>query len=100
MTLHYEKEDGEQILFRYWVDGYGGSLPEELREAVNGLTPQNTLVNGLAAQLYADADGVNHLVWHGGDPDDIYWITAPLTGGELIKIAQSVGSTQTAGGNQ
>ena len=97
IKLHYDKEDGEQILFRYWADGYGGSLPEELREAVNGLTPQNTLVNGLAARLYADADGVNHLVWHGRESDDTYWITAPLTGEELIKIARSVGSTQTAG---
>ena len=50
--------------------------------------------------MYHVADGIHHLVWHGRDPDDTYWITAPLTGGELIKIAQSVGSTQTVGGNQ
>ena len=95
--LNYDKESGEQILFRYWADGCGGKLPDELREAVNGLTPQNVLVNGLAAQLYEDADGVNHLVWHGRESDDTYWITAPLAGGELIKMAESVGSTQTAG---
>ena len=95
--LNYDKESGEQILFRYWAYGYGGSLPEELREAVNGLTPQIALVNGLAARLYADADGIHHLVWHGRDSDDTYWITAPLTGEELIKIAQSVGGTQPAG---
>lgn len=44
---------------------------------------------------YQRADGVNHLVWHGRESDGAYWITAPLTGGELIKIAQSVGSTQS-----
>ena len=98
--LNYDKESGEQILFRYWADGYGGRLPDEMREAVNGLTPQSVLVNGLDAQLYADADGVNHLVWHGRNPDDTYWVTAPLTGGELIKIAESVGNTQTTGGSQ
>ena len=97
MKLHYDKESGEQILFRYWADGYGGSLPDEMQEAVSNLTPQGTFVNGLAAQLYADAGGVNHLVWHGRESDDTYWITAPLTGGELIKIAESVGSTQTDG---
>lgn len=89
--LHYDKENGEQILFRYWADGYGGSLPDELREGVYGLTPENTLVNGLEAQLYEAADGVRHLVWHGGDPDDRYWLSAPLTSEELIKIAESVG---------
>ena len=91
MRLHYDKESGEQILFRYWADGYGGSLPDELWEAVSGLTSQDVLVNGFAAQLYAGADGVNHLVWHGMEPDDNYWISAPLTGEDLIKIAESVG---------
>ena len=89
--LHYDKENGEQILFRYWADGFGVGLPEELEEAVYGLTPEDALVNGLEAQLYADADGVNHLVWHIEASDDTYWITAPLNGGELIKIAESVG---------
>lgn len=98
--LNYDKESGEQILFRYWADGYGGSLPDELREAVSGLTPQYVLVNGLEARLYAGTGGVNHLVWHGRGSDDVYWITAPLTGGELIRIAESVGSTQTDGGRQ
>ena len=41
--------------------------------------------------MYADVDGVNHLVWHVEASDDTYWITAPLNGGELIKIAESVG---------
>ena len=62
-----------------------------MEEAVSGLTPQDALVNGLETRLYADADGVHHLIWRGRDPDDTYWITAPLTGGELIKIAESVG---------
>ena len=96
MELHYDKENGEQILFRYWADGYGGSLPDEMREDVNGLTPENVLVNGLEARLYAGAGGVRHLVWRGRESDGTYWITAPLTGGELIGIAQSVGSTQTS----
>ena len=93
--LNYDKESGEQILFRYWADGYGGSLPDEMREAIHGLTPESTLVNGLAARLYEGADGIRHLAWRDGD--DTYWITAPLTGGELIKIAESVGNTQPAG---
>ena len=88
--LNYDKENGEQILFRYWADGFGGSLPEELEEAVSGLTPENVLVNGLEARLYAD--GVNHLVWHSGE--DVYWLSARLTSDELIKIAESVGGTQ------
>ena len=87
--LYYDRESGEQILFRYWADGYGGSLPEELEEAVRGLTPEDALINGLEAQLYADADGINHLVWHSGE--DAYWISARLAGDELIKIAESVG---------
>ena len=87
--LNYDKENGEQILFRYWADGFGDSLPEELEEAVSGLTPEDALVNGLEAQLYADADGVNHLVWHSGE--DAYWLSAHLTDDELIKIAESVG---------
>ena len=87
--LHYDKENGEQILFRYWADGFGGSLPEELEEAVRGLTPEDALVNGLTAQLYADADGINHLIWHSGE--DAYWLSAPLANEELIKIAESVG---------
>ena len=53
------------------------------------MTPENALVNSLEAQLYADADGVNHLVWHSGE--DAYWISARLTSDELIKIAESVG---------
>ena len=97
IELNYDSECGEQLLFRYWADGHGGSLPDELREAVNGLTPQNVLVNGLEARLYADTGGVNHLVWHGRESNDAYWITAPLTGGELIGIAESVGKTQAAG---
>ena len=91
MELHYDKENGEQILFRYWADGGGGSLPGEMREAVNGLTPHDVLVNGLAARLYTGADGVNHLIWQDRESDDTYWITAPLTDGELIQIAESVG---------
>lgn len=97
IELHYDAESGKQILFRYWAAGYADDLLDELRETVNNLTPQSTLVNGFAAWFYADAGGVNHLVWHGGESDDTYWITAPLPGGELIKIAQSVGSTQAAG---
>ena len=92
--LNYDKENGEQVLFRYWADGFGGNLPDELQEAVYGLTPEDALVNGLAAQLYAGSDGARHLVWQGRDPDDIYWISAPLTGEELIKIAESVGGTR------
>ena len=95
MNLHYDKENGEQILFRYWADGYGGSLPDEMREAVDGLTSQDVLVNGLAARLYEDTGGIRHLAWRDGD--DAYWITAPLTGGELVRIAESVGGTQAAG---
>ena len=91
IKLHYDKENGEQILFRYWADGYGDSLPDELEEAVRGLTPEDVLVNSLAAHLYAHADGVNHLVWHIESSGDNYCITAPLNGGELIKIAGSVG---------
>ena len=89
--LNYDKENGEQILFRYWADGYGDGLPEKLEDAVRGLTPEDALVNGLEARLYADADGVNHLVWRIEASGDAYWITAPLNGGELIKIAESVG---------
>lgn len=89
IKLHYDKDNGEQILFRYWADGYGSRLPEEMEEAIHNLPPESALVNGLEARLYADAGGINHLVWHDGD--DTYWITAPLTGGELIKIAESVG---------
>ena len=88
-TLNYDKENGEQILFRYWADGYGGGLPDEMREALNGLTPEDVLVDGLTAQLYAGAEGVRHLVWHSGE--DAYWLSAPLTSEELIKIAESVG---------
>ena len=94
MVLHYDKENGQQILFRYWADGFGGRLPEEMREAVNGLAHQDVLVNGLAARLYTGTNGVNHLVWQDGESDDNYWITAPLTGEELIKIAESVGGAK------
>ena len=82
-------QNGEQILFRYWADGFGDSLPEKLEKAVQSLVPENTFVNGREAQLYADVDGVNHLVWH--SEEDAYWISARLAGGELIKIAESVG---------
>ena len=40
--LHYDKENGEQILFRYWADGYGGRLPDEMQEAIRNLAPEST----------------------------------------------------------
>lgn len=64
--LHYDGENGGQILFRYWAAGYGNSLPEEMREAIDGLPPQAAPVNGLSAWLYVSGGGKIKNLFGGG----------------------------------
>lgn len=94
ISLHYDAASGEQILYRYWLEGHDDKLEQELQEAVRGLTPESVQVNGLPARLYAGADGSNHLAWACGEPEDNYWISAPLSPEDLIWMAESVSATE------
>ena len=89
--IHYDREDGASIYFRYGEDG---SLREDLQEALEGLTFEAVQVDGQTARLYTDAEGVRHLTWDGSKPESDYWLSGPLSAEELIQIAESVGKQQ------
>ena len=89
--IHYDREDGASIYFRYEEDG---SLQEELQETLEGLTFETVQVDGQTARLYTDAESVRHLTWDGSKPGSDYWLSGPLSAEELIRIAESVGKQQ------
>ena len=66
-------------------------MREELQEALEGLAFETVQVDGQAARLYTDSEGVRHLTWDGSKPGSDYWLSGPLRAKELIRIAGSVG---------
>ena len=89
--IDYDLGDGTSMYFRYGEDG---SLREELQEALEGLAFETVQVDGQAARLYTDSEGVRHLTWDGSKPGSDYWLSGPLNVEDLIRIAESVGKQQ------
>ena len=89
--IHYDREDGASIYFRYGEDG---GLREEVQEALESQDFETVQVDGQTARLYMDAEGVRHLTWEGTKPGSGYWLNGPLSVEELIRIAESVGKQQ------
>ena len=69
-------------------------MREELQEALEGLAFETVQVDGQAARLYTDSEGVRHLTWDGSKPGSDYWLSGPLSVEDLIRIAESVGKQQ------
>lgn len=93
LDLRYANEVDEQIRFCYWDSDWGAQVQAEMEEAVYALESETVEINGFPAELYMGVDGINHLFWPVEDVDGAYWITGPLTGAELVKIAESIGGT-------
>ena len=91
LELRYDREGNESIWFRY---GESGELQEELQETLEGLAFETVQVDGQAARLYTDSEGVRHLTWDGSKPGSDYWLSGPLSVEDLIRIAESVGKQQ------
>lgn len=94
MELEYVSEKGNQIQYQYARDVEVDERRTEIQEAVEGLESRDILVNGFSGKLYEHIGGISHLVWAGTEPDELYWISAPLSSEELIWIAESVGATE------
>jgi hypothetical protein len=94
IELRYEHKDENEFYFRYWDTDWGDQIPTEMAEAVCGLDMESAEVNGFSAELYTGTDGINHLYWTAKAGEDLYWISGPLTGDELVRIAESVGGTE------
>lgn len=93
----YENEAGERFSFRFARRGpVKDSLEEcleDIRKAVGSLEGQEVSVDGCPGRLYADAGGMNHLVWGPEGTEEVYWLSGPLSGEVLLEIAGRVNRT-------
>ena len=94
IELQYDHEDGNELFFRYWDTDWGRQTPAEMEDSIRGLDMEIVEVNESSAELYTGTDGINHLHWTANAGEDLYWISGPLTGDELFRIAESVGSAE------
>lgn len=68
-----------------------GTETSSLNVEWKGAVVQQTSVGRLPADLYLNSDGgPNILVWTDSEKDAAFWITAPLTAGELVQVAESI----------
>ena len=87
-TAIYENPEGDQINFICIINTESAALYIEDK----GDQSLDVYVGNILANLYLDPHegNPNALVWEDGDKGFFFWIHAPLTGEELIKIAESV----------
>ena len=87
IRTQYENESKELLTVSYLKGTETSSLNVEWEGAV----VQKSSVDGLPADLYRNPDdGPNILVWTDYERDAAFWITAPLSERELVKVAESI----------
>lgn len=68
-----------------------GTETASLNVEWEGAVVRRTSVGRLPADLYLNPDcGPNILVWTDSEKDAAFWITAPLSEGELVQVAKSI----------
>ena len=87
VRTQYENSAKELLTVSYII----GTEMSSLNVEWEGATIRRTSVGRLPADLYLNPeDGPNILVWTDTEKDAAFWITAPLTEGELVRVAESV----------
>ena len=90
-------EAGKSVLT--YEDGKGGALTITYAQEfdVTGLRPNrceadgvSVLVGGNQAFWFPGREGTHHLAWADGESGVFFWISGPLTGEELIRVAESL----------
>ena len=87
----YENDKRDLLSFFYSdLDTSDAYLEKE------GVDAYSVSVGSYPADLYLDQQegNANSLIWAAEDKGLFFWISAPLTGEELIKIAESVEAVQ------
>ena len=87
VRTQYENSEKELLTVSYAKGTETSSLSVEWAGAV----VRQTLVGRLPADLYLNPDdGPNILVWTDTGKNAVFWITAPLSEKELVRIAESI----------
>ena len=91
-TAIYKNPEGEQIRFVGTINTESNTLYVE----DTGEQPLDVYVGNIRANLYLDPyeGNLNGLVWEDSGKGFFFWIAAPITGEELIKMAESVEAVQ------
>lgn len=87
--IYTQYENSKQELLT--VSYLKGTEKSSLNVEWEGAIVQKSFVGGLSADLYLNPDGgPNILVWTDYGRDAAFWITAPLSEKELVKVAESI----------
>ena len=87
VRTQYENSEKDLLTISYVKGTETTSLNVQWESAI----VRQTLVGQLAADLYLNpSDGPSILVWTDSKKDVAFWITAPLTEEELVRIAESI----------
>lgn len=94
--LYYENEAGQFMQFAYSMDKEGTTV----QIAGDNIEVQSVRVGNCSGDLYLDRDeGENSaLVWADTERKALFQILAPLSGDELIKMAESVTNVESSEG--
>ena len=88
----YENDSSELLTVSYLKGTEKSSLNVEWEGAI----VQESSVGNLPADLYLNPnDGPSILVWTDYERDVAFWITAPLSEGELVKVAESIQQSES-----
>lgn len=88
----YENNENELLTVSYLKGTEKSSLNVEWEGAI----VQESSVGNLPADLYLNPnDGPSILVWTDYERDVAFWITAPLSEGELVKVAESIQQSES-----
>jgi hypothetical protein len=87
-VIWYKTEQKELLTVMYVHDLDAGELFLERGEAKQ----TSVSVHGTPADLYIDPekDGANALVWQDVNSGFLFWICGPITGEELVRVAESM----------
>lgn len=95
-AIIYYNNAHELIAFT-WFPSASSPVIQIVRDGIE--TYKRVSVNGMSAELYLDRDEgeANILIWIDEREGAIFCLHSPLGEMELVRIAESVGNTQTAG---
>lgn len=90
----YENESGSRLSFAYQV----GLEDLTFRVEWDGAQIQHTSVTGAPADLFLNTEGgANVLVWTDEAKGIVFWITAQLSGEDLVRVAESIRESEPLG---
>lgn len=94
VNIHYQNADEELTSFHYSM--YSESLVAQVHWG--GAEVEHIFVNGYPADLYLEPDpgDISVLMWMNDEVGALFTISAPISGDELIKMAESVEARETA----